>query len=95
MNSHPDLAHVRAQIDDIDAQLVPLLVRRTALALQASRLKHTVSEVKGEDRVREVLDRVAVRAREAGGHEATVQAIYRAMITELTQLQLRAKGMEG
>ncbi len=93
MNTSNELSMIRAQIDEIDDQIIPLLVKRTTLALEASKFKHTVQEVKGEDRIRQVLDKVAARARDAGGHEDAIQSIYRAIITELTRLQLITKGL--
>lgn len=93
MSDFNELSAIRTQIDAVDDEIIPLLVRRTALALEASKFKHTMQEVKGEDRVRQVLDRVAARARDAGGHEDTIEAIYRAIIAELTQLQLITKGI--
>ena len=93
MNTSNELSIIREQIDEIDDQIIPLLVRRTALALEASKFKHTRKEVRGEDRVAQVLDRVATRARAAGGYQDSVQTIYRAIIAELTQLQLVSKGL--
>ena len=93
MNPYQELALIRAQIDQVDDQIIPLLVRRASLALMACQYKHDVREIKGEQRVRQVLDMVAVRARAAGGYEDVIQSIYRAIIAELTGLQMAAKGM--
>ena len=56
------LADIRRQIDGIDDQIVPLLAKRIALALEASKHKHTVEEIRGCNRVQQVLDAAAVRA---------------------------------
>jgi isochorismate pyruvate lyase len=93
MQPSQELAGIRSRIDQIDDQLVPLLSQRIALALQASRYKNTVEEVRGCDRVRQVLDAVASRAVGAGGDADTVVEIYRFIIEKLTTLQLREKGM--
>jgi isochorismate pyruvate lyase len=93
MNPPGELSLIRAQIDEIDDEIIPLLVRRTSLALRACQFKHSAQEVKGEERVRQVLDKVAERARDAGGFEHTIQSIYRTIIAELTGLQMAAKGL--
>jgi len=91
MNTSEELQTIRQHIDRVDDQLVPLLVQRIDLALQASRHKRTEEEVRGCDRVRIVLDKAAVRATNAGGHAETVVAIYRNIVHELTELQLRTR----
>ncbi|WP_269584435.1 chorismate mutase [Roseibium sp. Sym1] len=93
MSIPPELTEIRENIDRLDDRIVPLLVERIDLALRASDYKNTVQEVKGADRVRAVLDKVARRAENAGGHEDVVRKIYSAVITELTELQLRKKGI--
>lgn len=95
MNPSTDLAAIRQHIDLIDDQIVPLLVQRIGLALQASQFKRTEEEVRGCDRVQQVLDKAALRARNAGGHAETVVAVYRHLVRELTDLQLRTKGMQA
>lgn len=94
MTQPAELALIRQHIDRVDDQLVPLLVQRIGLALQASRFKRTEEEVRGCDRVRQVLDKTALRAEKSGGHTETVVAIYRHIVYELTELQLRNKTMQ-
>lgn len=67
MNKHAELNAIRECIDIIDDQLVTLLVKRIDLALQASQFKRTEEEVLGCDRVKQVLDKAALRAEKAGG----------------------------
>jgi isochorismate pyruvate lyase len=95
MTPDSNLDTIRTRIDLIDDQIVPLLVQRIDLALEASRYKRSEEEVRGCDRVRQVLDKAEGRAAKAGGHTDTVVAIYRHLIHELTELQLRAKGMRS
>ncbi|WDD95457.1 chorismate mutase [Burkholderia sp. FERM BP-3421] len=93
MSIPEQLADIRRQIDGIDDQIVPLLAKRIALALEASKHKHTVEEIRGCDRVQQVLDAAAARARRADGNADAIVAIYRAIIDTLTALQLREKGL--
>ncbi|KVM61293.1 hypothetical protein WJ58_05235 [Burkholderia ubonensis] len=87
------MADIRRQIDSIDDQIVPLLAKRITLALEASKYKHTVEEIRGCDRVQQVLDAAATRARRVEGDADTIVAIYRAIIRALTELQMRNKGL--
>ncbi|PCE30206.1 chorismate mutase [Burkholderia ubonensis] len=93
MHAAEQLADIRRQIDGIDDQIVPLLAKRISLALEASRYKHSVDEIRGCDRVQQVLDAVAARVRQADGDVDTIVAIYRFIIEALTELQLREKGL--
>ncbi len=93
MQPNEELAAIRRRIDQIDDQIVPLLAHRIALALEASRHKRTAEEVRGCDRVRQVLDAVAERARPVHGDVDTIVAIYRFIIERLTALQLHDKGL--
>lgn len=93
MSPAEELQKIRTEIDGIDETIVPLLVRRVDLALRASDYKTTREEIESCDRVRIVLDRVGEKARRAGGHEATIRAIYQAIIQELTALQFARKGV--
>ena len=88
-----NLTTIRAEIDAIDDQIVPLLAKRISLASEASRYKHTAEEVRGCDRVKQVLDSVAIRAQKANGNVDTIVGIYAFVIQTLTELQLREKGM--
>ena len=91
MTEIAELQEIRKKIDALDDDLVQLLVKRIRLAMRASDYKHTAEDVKGCDRVQIVLDSVGKRATQAGGYEETVQNIYRTIISELTDLQLKKK----
>ncbi|WAI84918.1 MULTISPECIES: chorismate mutase [Achromobacter] len=91
MQASEPLRQIRAQIDQIDDQLVPLLAKRIRLALEASEHKNTDDEIRGCDRVQEVLEGVKLRARKEGGAVDSILAIYTFLVQELTTLQLRAK----
>lgn len=91
MQPNEKLIAIRDKIDQIDDQLVPLLARRIGLALAAAEYKRSMEEIRSCDRVQQVLDAVARRAHAAGGDVPTVVAIYRSIIGELTNLQLRNK----
>lgn len=88
-----ELSKIRIAIDAIDDQIVPLLAKRIDLAMEASRHKHTIQEVRGCDRVQEVLKAVATRACQADGNVDAIVNIYANVIQVLTGLQLREKGM--
>lgn len=87
------LAILRGAIDALDDQIVPLLAKRIDLAMEASRHKRTAEEVRSCDRVQQVLDSVAARARQTDGNVDAIVRIYAHVIQTLTDLQLRSKGM--
>ncbi|KPJ35057.1 hypothetical protein BMUNKI379_09910 [Burkholderia multivorans] len=93
MHMPDNLADIRRRIDDIDDQIVPLLVKRIALSLEASKYKHTIDEIRGCERVHQVLDAASARAHRAGGDPDAIVAIYRSIVDILTELQLRSKGL--
>ncbi|MDJ0946576.1 MAG: chorismate mutase [Kiloniellales bacterium] len=93
MTTPLELTEIRNKIDELDYQIVSLLVERIELALRASDYKSTSEEIRGADRVQMVLNNVGEMASGAGGHKETVKNIYRVIISELTDLQFRKKGV--
>lgn len=87
------LRTIRGAIDALDDQIVPLLARRIDLAMETSRYKRTTDEIRGCQRVKQVLDSVATRARQSKGNVDAIVDIYAHMIDTLTDLQLRSKAM--
>nr|WP_198982727.1 chorismate mutase [Herbaspirillum sp. ASV7] len=87
------LNQIRNAIDAVDNQLVPLLAERIELALEASHYKKTITEIRGCDRVKVVLESVANRARKADGNVDAIVEIYAFIIQKLTDMQLQEKGM--
>ncbi|MDA3630414.1 chorismate mutase [Saccharopolyspora oryzae] len=88
-DSYADLAEVRAAIDDLDADLVELLVRRQRLVRAAGTFKRTDLEVQAPDRAAAVVATAAARAEEAGGSGELIGDIYRAMVDSFIAYERR------
>jgi isochorismate pyruvate lyase len=74
------LAEVRANIDRIDAHIIPLLAERAGYVSQAARFKDTKNAVVDNDRVEQVALRVRHLAVENDTDPDLIEHIYRAMM---------------
>jgi chorismate mutase len=91
----PALARWRASIDQLDAQLVTLLARRTRLSVQVAHWKHRRGvplETPSRERV------ILARAKQAARGPLTPAAaerIFRAILTEMRAVQSAEVGARG
>lgn len=83
------LAEVRAEIDRLDAQIVPLLAERGGYVLAAARFKHRANEVPAPQRVEQVIAHVRALAEQHGALPEVVERTYRAMIAACIEAELR------
>jgi isochorismate pyruvate lyase len=79
MAEFASLAEVRAEIDRIDRELVPLIAARGRAVLAAARFK-TAEEVPAPERVEQVITNVRALAVAHGAIPSVVEATWRAMI---------------
>ena len=71
---------VRRNIDALDDILVPLLVTRGGYMTQAARIKHDAHQVRDEERIEAIIQRVRSRTAAEGGQPEVLEAIYRSMM---------------
>ncbi len=71
---------VRRHIDALDDVLVPLLVTRGGYMTQAARIKQDAGQVRDEERIEAIIERVRSRAAVEGGQPDVLEAIYRSMM---------------
>ena len=83
------LAQVRAEIDRIDAQIVPLLAERGGYVLAAARFKSRADEVPAPQRVEQVIAQVRALAEVQGALPEVVERTYRAMIAAFIEAEMR------
>lgn len=83
------LTAFRAQIDDLDREIVALLARRAAIVAQLVAVKHDAEAVRSTARVEQVIDRVRTLAVEHRLDPDIVEPTYRALIGALTEFQHR------
>lgn len=82
------LALIRAEIDDLDRQIIALIARRQRQVEAAGRLKRDRAAVRAPGRVEEVIGKVRTLAAEAGADPDVVEGTYRAMIDGFIALEL-------
>jgi isochorismate pyruvate lyase len=87
----PDgLAQVRADIDQIDQELVELLARRGRCVQRAARFKRDEAAVRGpQSRIDRIITRARATAAHTGGDPDVVEATFRAMIAAFIDAELR------
>ena len=77
----PDMATLRARIDELDEQLVGLLARRHALIAQAARIKERIGlPARIDDRVEEVVANAGRHAASRGLDPALIENICRQLV---------------
>ena len=75
-----DMQDVRRAINALDDVLVPLLVERVGYMTQAARIKQDAGQVRDEERIEAIIERVRSRAAVEGGQPDVLEAIYRSMM---------------
>lgn len=75
------MVEVRAAIDAIDRQIVPLIAARCRYIEAAGRIKGDRNVVHDDARINDVVTKVLATARQCHGVPSIVEAAYRAMIT--------------
>jgi isochorismate pyruvate lyase len=83
------IEELRVCIDALDRQIVALLAERTAVVRELTEFKQDEQTVRSPRRVEQVIARVRGLADEEGMPPAIAEAVYRTLIRELTDLQLR------
>lgn len=82
------LEEVRHYIDEIDTQLVELIAARNAYVKQAAQFKHSLDEIKAQDRLDYVMDRVRSKAMELGVSPNLLNRLYTIMIDEMVEAEI-------
>ena len=84
------LEELRAEIDRLDAILVPILLERVEYIYQSGgRIKSNAAAVPALDRVERQIVRLRKLAEDHGGDPNFIEHLYRAMIHEYTQEEHR------
>lgn len=82
------IAELRGVIDHLDQRIIALLAERTRVVQELTAHKTDEATVRSPDRVRQVLDRVTDLAVGNGMPPEVAVGTYRALIDELTRMQL-------
>ncbi len=82
------LQEVRDEIDMLDDKLVQLLSERSHLIRQAAAFKNSVDEVKAEERIDFIMQRIRHRAIELGINPNMISELFTIMINEMVETEI-------
>jgi isochorismate pyruvate lyase len=74
------MSEVRAEIDRVDREIVPLLLERLEYIAQAGQIKQDRSAVRDNARVEDVVSKALATAKSQDGNEQYIEEIYRHLI---------------
>lgn len=82
------LQEVRDQIDLLDDKLVELISQRSHYIRQAASFKNSVDEVKEEDRIDFIMQKVRTKAIELGVSANMISELFKIMIDEMVETEI-------
>lgn len=82
------LEEVRQEIDLLDDKLVELISRRSHLIRQAAAFKESVEQVKAEDRIEFILQKVRHKAIELEVSPNLISELFTIMIDEMVETEI-------
>ncbi len=82
------LQEVRSEIDKVDEEIMKLIAKRKEYVKQAAKFKHSIEEVKADDRVDYVIDRARHMALTLGVSPNMAAEIYKIMIDDMVESEL-------
>jgi len=82
------LQEAREEIDKLDEQIVDLIATRNAYIKQLAHFKNSIDEIKAEDRISDVINRVRARAIEKGLSPNLINELYIRMIDEMVDSEV-------
>jgi len=82
------LSEVRDEIDKLDDKLVELISQRSHLIRQAAAFKNSVDEVKAEDRIDFILQKVRHAAISSGVSPNMISELFTIMINEMVETEI-------
>ena len=82
------LEEVRAEIDKIDDELVELIAKRNRYIHQAATFKNSIEEVKADERVDYIKQRVRAKAIELDISPNMISELFTKMIDEMVESEI-------
>ncbi|MDD2566380.1 MAG: chorismate mutase [Thiovulaceae bacterium] len=82
------LKEVRDQIDIIDDKLVELISQRSHLVRQAASFKNSIEEVKAEDRIDFIMQKVRKKAIGLDVSPNLISELFKIMIDEMVETEI-------
>lgn len=88
MKTCNSLQEVRDEIDLVDDKLVELISQRSHFIRQAASFKNSVDEVKAEDRIEEIMQRVRKHGIALGINPNMLSELFTIMINEMVETEI-------
>jgi isochorismate pyruvate lyase len=88
MKKCSSLLEVRQEIDKIDSQLVELISERSHFVRQAASFKNSIEEVKADDRMDFIIQKVRHKAIELGVSPNMISELFTIMINDMVELEI-------
>ena len=82
------LEEVRTEIDILDTKLVNLISQRSHLIHQAAKFKNSVDEVKAEERIDFIMQRIRQKAIEKDISPNMISELFQIMINEMVETEI-------
>ncbi len=82
------LEELRNEVDKVDEKIVELIAVRNDYIKQAAKFKHTVDEIKADERIEDVLNHVRHKALTLGVSPNMVVDIYKQMIDAMVESEI-------
>ncbi len=82
------LDEVREQIDKVDKKIIELIAQRKDYVKQAANFINTIDEIKADDRVDDVLNKVRHQALSLSLSPNLVTELYRLMIDDMVETEI-------
>jgi len=88
MKTCNSLEEVRTEIDMLDDKIVDLISERSHLIRQAAKFKNSVDEVKAEDRIEFIMQKVRHRAIALDVSPNLISDLFTIMINEMVETEI-------
>jgi len=88
MKKCDSLEEVRAEVDKLDDQIVELISKRSHYIRQAASFKNSVDEVKADDRIDYIMQRLRHKAIELEVSPNMITDLYKIMIDEMVETEI-------
>ena len=82
------LQEVRDEIDLVDDKLVELISQRSHFIRQAAAFKNSVDEVKADERIEEIIQRVRKKGIESNINPNMLSELFTIMINEMVETEI-------
>jgi len=86
--SYKSLEEVRIAIDKVDFEILSLIAKRKNIVKEAAKFKHSIDEIKSDDRIDDVISKARHNALSLGVSPELVTIIYKSMIEDMVETEI-------